>query len=112
MSKRVYRSNSVTSRHTVKQHLGMVADAAIVPDVLPQYLPESARELRQRVQRAIQRGDYACAIAILNLNRDLLETMSEQLLTDEVLEGEPLKLLLAQAQTPVNSQIWLATGQS
>ena len=66
MSKRVYRSNSVTSRHTVKKHLGMVADAAIVPDVLPQYLPESARELRQRVQRAIQRGDYACAIAILN----------------------------------------------
>ena len=51
------------------------------------------------------------AIAILTLNRDLLERMAQVLLDQEVLEGEQLKGMLSQAQMPVNTQIWLATGQ-
>ena len=51
------------------------------------------------------------AVAILTLNRDLLERMTQVLLDEEVLEGEPLKDLLSQAQMPVNTQIWLATGK-
>ena len=51
------------------------------------------------------------AIATLKLNRDLLERMTQILLDQEVLEGEQLQELLSQAQMPVNTQIWLATGQ-
>ncbi|MGB3766015.1 MAG: ATP-dependent zinc metalloprotease FtsH [Phormidesmis sp.] len=51
------------------------------------------------------------SVAILNLNRDLLERMTQVLLDEEVLEGEQLKEMLSQAQMPVNTQIWLATGQ-
>ncbi len=51
------------------------------------------------------------SVAILNLNRDLLERMTQVLLDEEVLEDEQLKEMLSQAQMPVNTQIWLATGQ-
>ena len=51
------------------------------------------------------------AIAILKLNQDLLELTARTLLDQEVLEGEQLRGLLCQAQMPVNTQIWLATGQ-
>ncbi|NEQ47394.1 MAG: tetratricopeptide repeat protein [Leptolyngbya sp. SIOISBB] len=45
----------------------MIADSVVAPYVSPQCLPESAREMRQRVQRAMQQGDYPRAIAILNM---------------------------------------------
>ena len=51
------------------------------------------------------------AIATLKLNRDLLERMAQLLLEQEVLEGKQLNELLFEAQMPVNTQIWLATGQ-
>ncbi len=51
------------------------------------------------------------AVAILTLNRDLLERMAQVLLAEEVLEGEQLNEMLVQAKMPVNTQIWLATGQ-
>ena len=51
------------------------------------------------------------SVAILNLNRDLLERMTQVLLDEEVLEGEQLKEMLSQAQMPVNTQSWLSTGQ-
>ena len=52
------------------------------------------------------------AIAVLKLNRELLDSMAEALLKDDVLEGEPLQDMLATAQAPVNTQIWLATGKT
>ncbi len=67
MSKRVYRPDSVTSRNAASQSPYMVADSVVVaPRVSPQSLPESAREMRHRVQQAMQQGDYPQAIAILN----------------------------------------------
>ena len=72
---------------------------------------EVAAEIDRLVKQSIDQARES-AIAILNLNRDLLETTAEQLLKDEVLEGEVLEALLAKAHSPVNSQIWLATGQS
>ena len=51
------------------------------------------------------------AVAVLKLNGDLLESMAQTLLAQEVLEGDQLKEMLSQAQMPVNTQIWLATGR-
>ena len=51
------------------------------------------------------------AIATLKLNQDLLDRMTQTLIDQEVLEGEQLQDFLSQAQMPVNTQIWLATGQ-
>ena len=71
---------------------------------------EVAAEIDRLVKQSIDQA-HSTALAILKLNRDLLETMAQKLLADEVLEGDELKALLAQAQSPVNTQIWLATGQ-
>jgi len=71
---------------------------------------EVAAEIDRLVKESISQARES-AIAILNLNRDLLETMTTKLLADEVLEGDELAAMLAKAKSPVNSQIWLATGQ-
>ncbi|PZO12666.1 MAG: cell division protein FtsH [Leptolyngbya foveolarum] len=71
---------------------------------------EVAGKIDELVKQSIHQA-YDTAVAILNLNRDLLERMAQVLLDEEVLEGDRLKELLAQAQMPVNTQIWLATGQ-
>ncbi|MEL6937883.1 MAG: ATP-dependent zinc metalloprotease FtsH [Cyanobacteria bacterium J06598_1] len=71
---------------------------------------EVAVEIDRLVKQSIDQA-RGSAIAILNLNRDLLETMTQKLLADEVLEGKTLNAMLAKAKSPVNSQIWLATGQ-
>lgn len=71
---------------------------------------EVAAEIDRLVKQSIDQA-HSTALAILKLNRDLLETMAQDLLADEVLEGDRLTMLLAQAKAPVNAQIWLATGQ-
>ncbi len=71
---------------------------------------EVAAEIDRLVKQSIDQA-HKTAKAILTLNRDLLETMTQNLLADEVLEGDLLKTLLDQAKAPVNTQIWLATGQ-
>ncbi|MGB3612952.1 MAG: ATP-dependent zinc metalloprotease FtsH [Elainellaceae cyanobacterium] len=71
---------------------------------------EVAAEIDRVVKQSIHHA-HDMAIAILKLNNGLLESMAQTLLADDVLEGEQLKDMLAQAQTPVNAQIWLATGQ-
>ncbi|MEO0705103.1 MAG: ATP-dependent zinc metalloprotease FtsH [Cyanobacteria bacterium J06649_5] len=71
---------------------------------------EVAADIDRLVKQSMSQA-HDTAKAILKLNRDLLETMSQRLLADEVLEGETLKALLAKAKAPVNTQIWLATGQ-
>ncbi len=71
---------------------------------------EVAAEIDRLVKQSIDQSREV-AIAILNLNRNLLETMAKDLLDNEVLEGNALKMLLSRAKAPVNAQIWLATGQ-
>ncbi len=71
---------------------------------------EVAAEIDRLVKQSIDQA-HGTAKAILALNGDLLETMTQALLNDEVLEGDALKEMLAQAKAPVNTQIWLATGQ-
>ena len=71
---------------------------------------EVAAEIDRLVKQSITQA-HETAVAILNLNRDLLESMTQVLLAEDVLEGQQLKEMLAQAKSPVNSQIWLATGQ-
>jgi cell division protease FtsH len=58
---------------------------------------ESAQEIDRQVKGMIDSA-YATAKQILESNRDLLESISEQLLDREVLEGSELEGLLAQAQ--------------
>ena len=53
------------------------------------------REVRGLVDRAHER-----ALAILHHNRDLLETISQQILEKEVIEGDDLKGLLASSEMP------------
>ncbi len=57
---------------------------------------ESVREIDRQVKGMIDSA-YATAQQILESNRDLLESISEQLLDREVLEGSELQSLLAQA---------------
>ena len=55
---------------------------------------------------------HEMAIAVLKLNRELLDAMAEALLKEDVLEGEHLQDMLEKAQAHVNTQIWLATGKT
>ncbi|MEM9264895.1 MAG: ATP-dependent zinc metalloprotease FtsH [Cyanobacteria bacterium P01_F01_bin.13] len=71
---------------------------------------EVAAEIDRLVKQSMHQA-YEVAKAILMLNHDLLDAMAQTLLTEDILEGERLKAMLAQAQAPVNTQIWLAKGQ-
>jgi cell division protease FtsH len=72
---------------------------------------EVAAEIDALVKQSLIQA-HDVAVSILTLNRDLLETMTQALLKEEVLEGEQLQAMLVQAQAPVNTQIWLATGKT
>ena len=72
---------------------------------------EVAAEIDRLVKQSLTQA-HQTAQSILKLNQALLEEMAQVLLADEVLEGEQLKALLAKAKAPVNTQIWLATGQA
>ncbi|MEO0808123.1 MAG: hypothetical protein AAFY33_17630 [Cyanobacteria bacterium J06643_4] len=72
---------------------------------------EVAAEIDRLVKQSIDHA-HSTAKAILKLNHDLLESMTKILLEKEVLEGKQLEAMLSQAKTPVNTQIWLATGQT
>jgi cell division protease FtsH len=61
---------------------------------------ESAQQIDQQVKEMIDNA-YATAKQILEANRDLLGSISEQLLDREVLEGSELQSLLAQARCVV-----------
>ena len=51
---------------------------------------EVAAEIDRLVKQSIDRA-HGTALAVLKLNRELLETMAQRLLADEVLEGDDLK---------------------
>jgi cell division protease FtsH len=59
---------------------------------------EVAQQIDQQVKASIDQA-YQVAKDILMSNRDLLESITQKLLDQEVLEGDELKNLLAQAQT-------------
>jgi cell division protease FtsH len=58
---------------------------------------EVAQQIDQQVKASIDQA-YQVAKEILTANRDLLESITQKLLEQEVLEGDELKNLLAQAQ--------------
>ncbi|CCQ49112.1 ATP-dependent zinc metalloprotease FtsH [Crocosphaera watsonii] len=58
---------------------------------------ETAKAIDEEVKQIVDSG-YQQALSILNHNRDLLETIAQQLLTIEVIEGEELQQLLNQVE--------------
>jgi cell division protease FtsH len=58
---------------------------------------EVAQQIDRQVKASIDQA-YQVAKDILMSNRDLLESIAQKLLEQEVLEGDELKNLLAQAQ--------------
>ncbi|MEY2858521.1 MAG: ATP-dependent zinc metalloprotease FtsH, partial [Cyanobacteriota bacterium] len=61
---------------------------------------EVTAEIDRLVQQNINQA-YEMAQKILELNRDLLESTTQTLLTQEVLEGSQLKTILAQVKSPI-----------
>ncbi|MBF2049848.1 MAG: ATP-dependent zinc metalloprotease FtsH [Elainella sp. C42_A2020_010] len=70
---------------------------------------EVTAEIDRQVKHSIDQA-YAMALAILRLNLNLLESATQVLLKQEVLEGEPLQAILAQVQAPTELQAWLTNG--
>ncbi len=58
---------------------------------------ETAKAIDQEVKQIVE-GGHQQALAILNQNRDLLETIAQQILETEVIEGEQLQNLLNQVK--------------
>ena len=73
--------------------------------------PEVATEIDRQVKLLLDNA-RSMAIAILRLNRGLLESATQTLLETEVLDGEQLQAMLAQAEAPAELQNWLAGGYS
>lgn len=71
--------------------------------------PEVAAEIDRQVNHMLIQA-HAIATDILRLNRDLLESTTQVLLTNEVLTGDPLRGILAQVQAPPSLQDWLTRG--
>ncbi len=61
---------------------------------------EVAQQIDQQVKASIDQA-YQVAKEILTANRDLLDSITQKLLEQEVLEGDELKNLLAQAQSVI-----------
>lgn len=71
--------------------------------------PEVAGEIDRQVKQNIDKA-HDMAVAILQLNRDLLESTTQVLLKQEVLEGDQLQAVLARVQAPAELQAWLIKG--
>jgi cell division protease FtsH len=71
--------------------------------------PEVASEIDRQVKQMLEQAQ-TLALEVLRLNRGLLETATQTLLGDEVLEGDRLAQLLAQVQAPPSLTAWLATS--
>jgi cell division protease FtsH len=67
---------------------------------------EVATEIDRLVKETIDNA-HTMAIAILNHNRDLVESTTAILLETEVLEGPQLQAILAQVQAPEGLNAWL-----
>lgn len=71
--------------------------------------PEVAAEIDRQVQQTLDQA-RTMARTILHLNRDLLESATQTLLAQEILEGEALRQVLAQVKAPAGLEDWLAKG--
>ncbi|MGB3137443.1 MAG: ATP-dependent zinc metalloprotease FtsH [Nodosilinea sp.] len=60
---------------------------------------ETAKAIDEEVKAIVEAGHHR-ALDILKQNRDLLETLAQQLLETEVIEGAPLRAQLKQVQDP------------
>ncbi|MCM1981922.1 ATP-dependent zinc metalloprotease FtsH [Lyngbya confervoides] len=72
--------------------------------------PTVAAQIDQEVNAIIESAHHI-AQQILCTNRDLLETMAQSLLHQEILEGKQLQDYLAQSKSPEDLAPWLQTGQ-
>jgi cell division protease FtsH len=70
-----------------------------------------AVEIDRLIKETID-GANGMAKAILEQNRELLESTTKVLLDREVLEGDSLRAILSQVQAPVGLADWLHTGKS
>ncbi|MEO1339803.1 MAG: ATP-dependent zinc metalloprotease FtsH [Cyanobacteria bacterium J06635_13] len=68
---------------------------------------EVTAEIDRLVQHSINKA-YEMARKILELNRDLLESTTQTLLEQEVLEGSQLKMILSQVKAPNELGVFLA----
>ncbi len=71
--------------------------------------PEVASEIDRQVKQMLEQAQ-TLALEVLRLNRGLLETATQTLLEEEVLEGNGLDQLLAQVQAPPSLTAWLAAS--
>lgn len=71
--------------------------------------PQVSEEIDAEVKGVID-GAHQVAIAILQQNRGLLDTIAQQLIETEVLEGETLRSQLQQVQPNPEMEQWLRTG--
>jgi len=60
---------------------------------------ETAKAIDDEVKSLVEAG-HQRALDILQQNRDLLESLAQQLLEAEVIEGAPLRQQLRQVQAP------------
>ncbi|HIK16456.1 MAG TPA: ATP-dependent zinc metalloprotease FtsH [Leptolyngbyaceae cyanobacterium M33_DOE_097] len=70
---------------------------------------EVAVEIDRQVKQAIDKA-HNIALEILQLNRELLESATQTLLVQEVLEGDVLQAILAQVKAPIGLNTWLSEG--
>jgi len=71
--------------------------------------PEVTAEIDRQVKQSLDQAQEM-ALAILQLNRGLLESATQLLLTQEVLAGAQLEGILAQVQAPSALERWLTQG--
>jgi cell division protease FtsH len=69
-----------------------------------------AIEIDRLIKETID-GANSMAKAILEQNRELLESTTKVLLDREVLEGDSLRVILSQVQSPAGLANWLQTGK-
>jgi cell division protease FtsH len=88
-----------------KQSAQFLAGNTVRREISAEVAAEIDRQVKQTLDRA-----HEAAIAILQLNRNLLETATARLLETEVLEGAALQAILSQVQAPSTLATWLNQG--
>jgi len=71
--------------------------------------PTITEEIDREVKLIVD-GAHHIALAILQQNRDLLEATAQELLANEVIEGDALRSRLNQATVPADMTTWLLKG--
>jgi cell division protease FtsH len=74
-------------------------DNGMMPNPRRAVSAETAKEIDREVKELVEDG-HQRALDILNANRDLMETITTELLEAEVIEGDTLKTWLSQVQVP------------